>query len=328
MILFAVPSMASYMHADHVIVNRSHWINDCFRLLAACCLFFCAHSIHAQQVMMNSESFTVTENMQYSESDPQLTLDLFVPREPSEPVPCIIVIQGGGFKSQDGNRFLPFAEYFASHGYAAALISYRGRPKYTYQTTIQDVKSAVRYVRHIASVYPINPDKIGAMGRSAGATLAALLAVTGDDPVNDNKNQEVSCSIQAAVAFAGVFDFIARFSDSSHIDLQPNIQEKIQANGEWIGASFSVHNKHWKNASAINYLDKNDAPILFMHCKDDQTVPWIQSQDMFEKMHDLGIPSDIFYFEKGGHGFELDDKELYLHPMISFFRKQFQSPSS
>jgi dipeptidyl aminopeptidase/acylaminoacyl peptidase len=61
-----------------------------------------------------------------------------------------------------------------------------------------------------------------------------------------------------------------------------------------------------------------------MHCKDDQSVPWLQSQEMYKKMKKLKIDSEIIYFEQGRHGFQIDDKELYLSPMMSFFKKQFE----
>ena len=96
------------------------------------------------------------------------------------------------------------------------------------------------------------------------------------------------------------------------------------SNGEWIGSTFSKNDKHWKKVSPINHLDKDDPPILFMHCKNDNSVPWLQSQEMYEKMKGLGINSDAIYFNQGGHGFNLGDNTLYLSPMMSFFKKQFE----
>lgn len=83
------------------------------------------------------------------------------------------------------------------------------------------------------------------MGRSAGGSVTALLAVIGDDSVFDKERHDTSSKIQAAVAYAGVFDFIARFTDSLQIALQPKIDQKIIDNGEWISTSFSAKNNHW-----------------------------------------------------------------------------------
>lgn len=306
-----------------MIFYRLRKANNYLKFLVVFCLILFAQNTFSQQIIENRVSFTVHKNLHFSETDQQLTLDLFVPDELSEPVPCIIVIQGGGFKSQDGQRFKHYAEYIAKSNYVAALISYRGKPDYMYKTTIRDIKSAVRYVKHKSAKYSIDPNRVGAMGKSAGGTLAALLAVTEDNSF-DKRVHKVSGKVQVAVVYAGVFNFITRFSNSSHIALQPDVDVRMVSNAEWIGHSFSKNNKHWKNASPLNHLDKNDPPILFMHCKDDKSVPWLQSREMYEKMKALEISSDIIYFEQGGHGFQMENKESsYLYPMMTFFKKQF-----
>jgi acetyl esterase/lipase len=192
------------------------------------------------------------------------------------------VIQGGGFKSQNGQGFKPFAELLAANGIAAALIAYRGLPEHTYQTTLADVGAALRCVRAQAQEHGIDPQRIGVTGRSAGATLAALLAVgdlgePGDGP------------IQAAVCISGVYDFIARFSDAEQLAAQPQWEEKLQSNGEWVGAPFAAEDAAWRRVSSINHIDPSDPPILFLHSRDDRIVPWQQSQQMFERMRAAGV---------------------------------------
>jgi acetyl esterase/lipase len=238
-------------------------------------------------------------------------------------VPCVIVIQGGGFFAQDGQRFRPFAVYLAEHGFAAALIAYRGKPDHTYMDTIADTKAAVRFVRKISGEYNMDSDRIGAMGRSAGGTLAALLAVTGDvtEFEGSGGHPQHSSRINAAVCYAGVFDFVARFTNAQQVALQPNADTKILANGEWIGVPFAAENEHWLRASAISHVSAGDPPIFFMHCKDDSVVPWLQSQAMHERMRAAGIASELKYYESGGHGFQLDDKEAPLREMVGYFRQ-------
>lgn len=267
-----------------------------------------------------SPKVTVHKDLQYSTADQKLTLDLFLPETQNKPVPCVIVIEGGGFYARDGQRFKPFADYIAEQGYAAALIAYRGRPNHEYNTSISDTKEAVRYIRSVSHKYNIDPDKIGAMGRSAGATLAVLLAVSDE---NSKLTDIDSCKIQAAVGYAGVYDFVGRFTDSLQISLQVQVNKKIESNGEWIGTSFSSSDSDWLMASAINHVDKKDPPILFLHCKNDYIVPWIQSKDMCEKMNEMGIKSKCIYYNTGGHGFRIENEEEHLKAMMRFFRKVF-----
>lgn len=76
------------------------------------CFVLLATNSFGQHTIEASNPFNIFEKLAFSAEDPKLTLDLFVPNKISEPVPCIIVIQGGGFKSQDGQRFRYFAEIY------------------------------------------------------------------------------------------------------------------------------------------------------------------------------------------------------------------------
>lgn len=282
------------------------------------CAFVVPRQLFSQNSVEANNAYFVQSNLPFSNDDSQLALDLYVPNNLSKPVPCILVIQGGGFRSQTGERFKPYAKYIAEHGFVAVLFPYRGLPDHTFTTTLSDVKSAVRYVRSVSSKYNINPDKIGAMGRSAGATLAVLAAVTGrEDDLSE------SDKIQAVVGYAGVYDFIARFSDSTQISMQPNLNTKMESNGKWIGSPFSKSNIDWQKASAINYVDKNTPPILLLHCKNDSTVPWIQSETLHNKMLTKGAMSKVIYYETGGHGFKIKNEEEHKKEMVGFFREVF-----
>ena len=267
---------------------------------------------------------TVRRGLSYSETIPSLSLDLYTPSEISSASPCIVVIQGGGFSAQTGEKFRPFAERLAQEGFAAALIAYRGRPNHEYRDTVADTKTAVRFIRKMSGEFGIDPDRIGAMGRSAGGTLVALLALTDDAPKwrTDGSHSEYSSRIQAGVAYAGVFDFVGRFENERQIALQPNVETKILSNGEWIGKPYSKTDPDWQTASATTHLDREDPPLLLMHCKDDATVPWFQSQDLYERMKQMGVPAEIELYETGGHGFRTKDADAPIKRMVAFFRER------
>ena len=74
-------------------------------------------------------------------------------------------------------------------------------------------------------------------------------------------------------------------------------------------------------ASAITHVDSKDPPILFLHSKDDTTVPWQQSRDMHRAMKAAGVASEIRLYETGGHG--VDPKGAKpMGEMIAFFQKR------
>lgn len=271
---------------------------------------FCFLVVH-QSMLRGADDFSVVPGLTFSKPESNLTLDLYLPKDSGKDRACVIVIQGGGFRPQNGQRFKSFAQHLAQNGFVGALISYRGRPKHHYRDTIEDVADSVRYIRSVAGNYQIDPKRIGATGRSAGGTLAALLAVNPPDG---------QPRIQAAVCFAGVFDFVARFTDKDQLALQPGYENKIQSNGEWIGSAFSATDKHWLAASAINRVDKGDPPILFLHSRNDSTVPWLQSQDMHDAMQKAGAVSELKIYVDGGHAVEPRGVSS-LSAMTEFFHK-------
>lgn len=271
------------------------------------------------------DALTIHEGLRFRNDAPTLQLDLFLPQNPPKAAPCVLIFQGGGFQANDGKRFRPFAEYLAENGFAAALVAYRGRPLHHYQDSLSDVRAAVRFLRANGTAYGIDPDRIGAIGHSAGATLAALLAVgEGSKRLDGGSESDPTVRIQAAVAISGVYDFIARFSDKEQNAMQPKRQETLHTNTEWIGTEFSRDADDWKRVSAINHVDTEDAPILLIHNRDDARVPWLQPRDMHERMKQAGVRSEIQIHETGGHGNPLRKKEA----MLAFFKKTLIPPST
>ena len=63
--------------------------------------------------------FVVHEGLAFSKAAPELTLDLYEVKA-EKPVPCVTVIQGGGFLPQDGRRVKAFAEHLARQGFDGA----------------------------------------------------------------------------------------------------------------------------------------------------------------------------------------------------------------
>ncbi len=257
-----------------------------------------------------------------------LLMDVFTPDERPKNLPCVVVIKGGGFSAQKQERFAPFAAYLATKGFVAASISYRGRPDHTYRDTIRDIKAAVRHLRERAADFGIDPDRIGAMGQSAGGHLAAMLAVSDGVAAFEEEGtpSKVSCRIQAAVAFAGVFDFISRLKDGGQQKF--SLVKKRQTNSEWIGKAFAEDSHAWIEASPITHLDAEDPPLLLVHCRSDRTVPVEQSLQMFHTAHELSSRNRLLIFEEGGgHGITAakDVREQAWEATVAFFRETLKT---
>ncbi len=100
----------------------------------------------------------------------KLTMDLYQPRKMTAPAPAVLYVHGGGWTGGDKSdgAGLLFKEALVRRGYVMAAINYRLAPKYTFPAQIEDVKCAVRHLRANAAKYNIDPERIGAIGGSAG----------------------------------------------------------------------------------------------------------------------------------------------------------------
>ena len=112
----------------------------------------------------------------------ELKLHLLIPDDDkNESKPLIIFIKGsswGKYKPQDTFEFIPQLVHFAKNGYVVASIEHRTSHEATFPAQIQDVKTAVLYLKEKAEEYQINPDLVGVWGTSSGAHLAALLGTS------------------------------------------------------------------------------------------------------------------------------------------------------
>jgi poly(3-hydroxybutyrate) depolymerase len=131
-----------------------------------------------------------------------LVLDLYLPANPlRRPAPVIVFLHGGGWSGGTRATGPDFARYFAQDGFAMASIEYRLTPSIAFPANVEDVRTAVRWLKANAAAHALDPDRICLWGTSAGGHLAAVagLAPRGTFEGADNSNQSsaVRCVLDA-----------------------------------------------------------------------------------------------------------------------------------
>ena len=119
---------------------------------------------------------TTRMNVQYVEHDGvKLTGNLYAPKG-RDKAPVIVAVHGGGWQVGRPPTYQHWGPLLAKNGYAVFAIRYRlMKPGVkTYPGAVYDVKAAIQYVRANAAELGVDPARIGLMGDSAGAHLAAL----------------------------------------------------------------------------------------------------------------------------------------------------------
>ena len=109
-----------------------------------------------------------------------------------------------------GGKAFPYAQFFTNSGFALASIDYRLTNEAPFPARINDCKAAVRWLRSNADKYHLDPDRIIAVGASAGGHLAALLGTTANDPRFEGTGGPlgVSSEVQAVCDFSGPSDLL------------------------------------------------------------------------------------------------------------------------
>ncbi|HMB91443.1 MAG TPA: alpha/beta hydrolase [Rhodothermales bacterium] len=129
-------------------------------------------------------TITVTKDIRYRDGDSEAwKLDLAMPANfGSELRPALVIVHGGGWRggSKSVDVYQKMMVDYAQQGYVTVNINYRLIDEAEFPACIEDVKTAVRWLRAHADEYQVDPDRIGAYGHSAGAQLAMMLAMVSD----------------------------------------------------------------------------------------------------------------------------------------------------
>lgn len=247
----------------------------------------------------------VTPDVAYAASAGEpLKLDVVAPAT-GGPHPCVILLHGGAWKTGTrkdlstpkmnvGTPGKSLAEVLAAKGFATASVGYRLAPKDRFPAQIQDAKTAVRFLRANAAKYNIDPDRIGAMGFSAGGHIAALLG-TADKSAGFEGDlyPEQSSRVSCVVDFFGPTDLM--------LYCETPALEKIFF-VPLIGCPSGDDPGRYKKASPIEHVTKDDPPFLIVHGTADLIVPVIHSERLHDKLVATGVKSELVTVKGEGHG--------------------------
>ncbi|WP_456294759.1 alpha/beta hydrolase [Vibrio sp. AK197] len=236
-----------------------------------------------------------------------LSMDVIQPFSKT-PLPAVLFVTGGGFMDAPKTKFIGQRVDMARAGYVVASINYRVVPMVTFPGMLEDVKSAVRYMRANAKKFGIDPSRIAVMGESAGGYLAAITATTnGMHEFDKGDYLDQSSDVQAAIDLYGLSDLTrvaADFSKERQKKHQsPAIPEAMLVNGIPFQAGGSIQSDLDKAAKAnpITYISKATPPFLLMHGDADPIVSPSQTQILHQALIESGVDSTRYVVKGADH---------------------------
>jgi acetyl esterase/lipase len=265
---------------------------------------------------------TVLRDIVYEDVDGhQEALDVYEPDGPAPPGgrPTIVAIHGGGWRRFSKSEYGPqVAAQFTPAGYVVVAIDYQlsapGAP--SWPTSVDDVRNAVRWVRQHASEFDIDPERLVALGESAGGQLAALLATNPDGPpeggtiASPPAPGETSARVAAVIDFYGPADLAALAAESPVAAI---------AASQFLGGTPAEIPQLYSAASPVDHVAPGDPPMLLLHGANDHLVPIDQAQELSQTLSAAGVPNQLVTVPAAHHGFEFQPQGLKLVPELLAF---------
>ena len=138
-----------------------------------------------------------------------LTMDVFTPRKHAKGIGVVLVVSGGFFSSHESIQ-PAFIRPLTDRGYTVFAVVHGSQPRFTVPEIVHDMNRAVRFIRHHAKDYGIDPGRIGVCGASAGGHLSLMLGTAGDHGKPEAKDpvDRESSRVQAVACFFPPTDFL------------------------------------------------------------------------------------------------------------------------
>jgi len=261
----------------------------------------------------------VKTDVEYGQAgEEKLLLDLSTPPKGDQPRPGLIFIHGGGWAGGSKNDFAGLAKDFAAEGYVVANVNYRLAPKHVFPAQVEDCKCAVRWMRAHAEELGLDPERIGAIGGSAGGHLALMLGVmdSGDGLEGDGGWADQSSKVQAVVNYVGPSDLLGTL---------PVISQNILTN--FLGGKREEKHDAAEKASPVTYVNEGDAPSLTFMGTKDPLVPHDQGVILANKLTEAKVPGRVEFILGAGHGFAPEEMHRTLQASKEFLKEQLKGES-
>ena len=270
-------------------------------LLALLCLLASFAPDSWSQTPVN---FKRTEDVIYGRKfGTALTLDVFQPEKPNGAA-IVFAVSGGFFSSHDainGKMYQPFLD----RGYTVFAVVHGSQPKFQIPEITQDMFRAVRFIRHNAAKYGIDPNRLGVTGGSAGGHLSLTLGTQGAKGAADAKDpiDRESSAVQCVACFFPPTDFLnygTPGEDAVGVGTLAAFKPAFGSRSD----TAEERQKFGKEISPIYFVSSNTPPTLIVHGDADKLVPIQQAEIFVKRCKDAGVTAKLIVKEGQGHGWK------------------------
>jgi len=255
------------------------------------------------------------KNIEYKNvNGKSLQLDIYKPRNITEPAPLLVFVHGGGWKGGKRSDYLVYLIGYAKKGYITATVSYRLKNDSIYPACVQDVSDAVHWLFSNADKFGYDPDRIAMIGGSAGGHLVLMTTYDLKAPQIQLDSTYMNSSrhkIKAVVDIYGPVDMTTPYAQT---------QDLVTG---FIGHSYTEKPELYWEASPAKYLRENLPPTLIFQGTSDNLLPQGQSDTLKARLDRLVVPNEYYKLPLWPHAMDMAARpNRYMQQkMDAFFEK-------
>jgi acetyl esterase/lipase len=240
-------------------------------------------------------------NVSYALGSPSALMDIYLPNDGAGPFPVILFIHGGGYFTGDKGDYETYPPLEGlKRGYAVCAINYSLARHALFPRAVQEGKAAIRFIRAHATEYDLDPACLIAWGMSAGANLAALLAVTGHQSFAEFEDKSMGSLGQPVHVDACMVWFCpTAFAETTRHFQELKIKSQHPTSGDAYVLSwyFGLPVEEAPDLAALSnpetFITPQAPPFVIQHGKLDAIVPVTQSISLAQKLSAVIGPEKV-----------------------------------
>jgi acetyl esterase/lipase len=241
-----------------------------------------------------------------------LTLDVLKPKSGANGAAILYMVSGGWVSrwappQETATRF----QFLLDKGFTVVVVRHGSSPRYQVPDAVSDVRRAVRFVRHHAKQWGVDPNRLGVHGGSAGGHLSLVLGTASDsgDPAAEEPFMRESNRVASVVAYY------------PPVDLRTMARGRALATPDQRFPALNFEKDQAPAISPILHVTPDDPPTLLIHGDADTLVNISHSQTMFKALQENRIKSEFITLPGAGHGFRDADAQKAQKALVEWFEE-------
>jgi acetyl esterase/lipase len=274
-------------------------------------------------------SVDIRRGIEYARHDGAVLLgDMYMPGEPGS-YPVLVAVHGGGWQLGTRESYRHWGPWLAARGHVLFAVDYRlskpGEP--SFPAAMHDIRAAVQFVKGAGGALKADAKRVALVGDSAGAHLAALVALAGDDSrfagaCPGDPHAALSTSVKAVIGIYGVYDLLQQWQH----DLAPRPFDRICE--KFLGAAPMQDRRLYFDSSPLSYVTSDNNATAFLlswGTEDDIVDRATQSEAFLVALKQAGFYARSVVAQGAGHFWMSDPIEEaasitgYLAPRLLRF---------